>query len=270
MKYFFFDIDGTLKPYGQKIPQSAKETINRLQKEGHKIFLATGRRKNEIGKIMSNMNIDNAICSGGATIIIENKVEKEEFFSKYELRNILYECKKYNVIMVSVGEGRCYTSYNGLRLKPYILLMKLYSRSKRFRIGSVEGGCGANYTDIKTPSEEEFLNQPTQKIIFFNSRHIGKIDYLNNYTIYNERIWRTIEFDFKEKGIEYIIKKYNVDINDIVVFGDGINDIGMFNYVKNSIAMGNSCQEIKDIASFITKKSNEDGIEYACKYFGWI
>lgn len=94
MKYFFFDIDGTLKPYGQKIPQSAKETINRLQKEGHKIFLATGRRKNEIGKIMSNMNIDNAICSGGATIIIENKVEKEEFFSQYELRNILYECKK--------------------------------------------------------------------------------------------------------------------------------------------------------------------------------
>ncbi|MGL4666080.1 MAG: HAD hydrolase family protein [Clostridium butyricum] len=56
----------------------------------------------------------------------------------------------------------------------------------------------------------------------------------------------------------------------MVVFGDGINDIGMFNYVKNSIAMGNSCQEIKDIASFITKKSNEDGIEYACKYFGWI
>ena len=41
MKYFFFDIDGTLKPYGQKIPQSAKETINRLQKEGHTIFLAT-------------------------------------------------------------------------------------------------------------------------------------------------------------------------------------------------------------------------------------
>ncbi|WP_249167369.1 HAD hydrolase family protein [Clostridium butyricum] len=61
-----------------------------------------------------------------------------------------------------------------------------------------------------------------------------------------------------------------MDINDIVVFGDGINDIGMFKYVKNSIAMGNSCQEIKDIASFITKKSNEDGIEYACKYFGWI
>ncbi|NMS97445.1 HAD hydrolase family protein, partial [Klebsiella pneumoniae] len=43
-----------------------------------------------------------------------------------------------------------------------------------------------------------------------------------------------------------------------------------FKYVKNSIAMGNSCEEIKDIASFVTEKSNEDGIEYACKYFGWI
>ena len=49
MKYFFFDIDGTIKPYGQKIPDSTKNTIRKLQKNGHKVFLATGRRKNEIG-----------------------------------------------------------------------------------------------------------------------------------------------------------------------------------------------------------------------------
>lgn len=270
MKYFFFDIDGTLKPYGQKIPQSAKNTIRKLQESGHKIFLATGRRKNEIGSIMSEMNIDNAICSGGETIIINNKVEKEEYYSEDELKKILSDCRRHNVIMVSVGEGRCYTSYNGFGIKPYIILMKLYSKSKRFKVGSVEGYAGANYTDIKVLSQDEFLKQPTQKLIFFNCRKVEKVNALKRYTIYNERIWKSIEFDFKEKGIEYIRRKYDVNIDDIVAFGDGINDIGMFKYVKNSIAMGNSCSEIKDMAFFVTKRSDEDGIEYACRHFGWI
>lgn len=34
--------------------------------------------------------------------------------------------------------------------------------------------------------------------------------------------------------------------------------------------MGNACDELKNKATFITKKSVEDGIEYACQYFGWI
>ena len=44
----------------------------------------------------------------------------------------------------------------------------------------------------------------------------------------------------------------------------------MFDYAKNSIAMGNARKEIKNRASFITKKDVEEGIEYACKYFNWI
>lgn len=270
MKYFFFDIDGTIKPYGQKIPDSTKNTIKKLQKNGHKVFLATGRRKNEIGSIMSELNIKNAVCAGGATVIINNKVEKEEYFLEDDLRNILNECKIHKVIMISVGEGKCYTSYIGIRIRPYVFLMKLYSKSRKFKVGSVEGSAGTNYTDIKVLKEDDFLKQPTQKLLFLNSRKLRKVQALENYTIYNERLWKSIEFDFKEKGIEYIRQKYNAELDDIVVFGDGINDIGMFRYANNAIAMGNACSEIKKTASFITRKSSEDGIEYACQHFGWI
>lgn len=270
MKYFFFDIDGTIKPYGQKIPDSTKNTIRKLQKNGHKVFLATGRRKNEIGSIMCELDIKSAVCAGGATVIIDNKVEKDEYFSEENLRNILNDCKIHKIIMISVGEGICYTSYKGIKIKPYVFLMKLYSKSRKFKIGSVEGCAETNYTDIKVLKEDDFLKQPTQKLIFLNSREISKVKSLKNYTVYNERLWKSIEFDFKEKGIDYIKNKYDVSMDDIIVFGDGINDIGMFKYADNAIAMGNSCLEIKKTASFVTRKSNEDGIEYACRHFGWI
>ena len=55
-----------------------------------------------------------------------------------------------------------------------------------------------------------------------------------------------------------------------VVFGDGHNDISMMRQAPISIAMGNAIDEVKEVATYITKSNQEDGIEYACKHFGWI
>ena len=44
----------------------------------------------------------------------------------------------------------------------------------------------------------------------------------------------------------------------------------MFTDEWTSIAMGNAIDEVKEVATYITKSNQEDGIEYACKHFGWI
>lgn len=62
----------------------------------------------------------------------------------------------------------------------------------------------------------------------------------------------------------------NGSMNDVVVFGDGKNDITMMQQAAISVAMGNAIDELKKIATFVTKSNKEDGIMYACKHFGWI
>lgn len=271
MKYFFFDIDGTLKPYGKEIPLSTKKALNELKNRGHKIFLATGRRRNEILDFMDDLNIDSAVCAGGACVVIDGKVEKETYFEEQELRKIIDECRKNKVLFAAVREGSCAACYGGWRLKPYTYAMRIYAKFKKIKIGSVEVKSVNNFADIKMISEEEMLKTKTQKILFFRTKNIDKVDVLKKYRIYNERIWKTIEFDFKEKGIEFIKEKCKINMEDIVVFGDGHNDLSMFKkYPVNSVAMGNSCSELKETASFITKNSDDDGIYYACKKFGWI
>ena len=37
---------------------------------------------------------------------------------------------------------------------------------------------------------------------------------------------------------------------------------------KNSLT--NAIDEVKVVANFITKRNDDDGIEYACRHFGWI
>lgn len=270
MKYFFFDVDGTLQPYIYKMPISTKNTIRKLQEAGNVVFLATGRVDNEAKPIMEKLGIENAICAGGGTVVINNKIEQQIFFKEQELRDILHECEKYNIIMVSVGNGKCYTTYKGNRLQPYIGFMNIISKTKFFKVGSVNGNAISAYMNIEVVEEEIFLKESTQKLLFYNYRAIGKVKTLQAYRIHNNKYCASVEFEFKEKGVEYVRNKYKLSMDDIVVFGDGRNDISMFEYAQNSIAMGNGCNELKQIASFVTKKSHKDGIEYACKYFKWI
>ena len=61
-----------------------------------------------------------------------------------------------------------------------------------------------------------------------------------------------------------------LEVEDVVVFGDDYNDLVMFRPEWTSIAMGNACDALKKKADFVTKASYDDGIEYACRHYGWI
>ena len=53
------------------------------------------------------------------------------------------------------------------------------------------------------------------------------------------------------------------DLDHCYVFGDSFNDESMLRYVKHSIVMANGVQAMKDIAYFVTKDIEDDGIAYA-------
>jgi hypothetical protein len=79
-----------------------------------------------------------------------------------------------------------------------------------------------------------------------------------------------VEPDDKYKGILEMIHLIGGKEEDIVVFGDGHNDLSMMQQAPIAIAMGNAIDELKAVATFITKDCTENGIEYACQHFGWI
>ena len=57
---------------------------------------------------------------------------------------------------------------------------------------------------------------------------------------------------------------------DVVVFGDGYNDLNMFIPEWTSIAMGNGRDPLKQKADYVTSRYDEDGILRAVEHFGWI
>ena len=59
---------------------------------------------------------------------------------------------------------------------------------------------------------------------------------------------------------EYIRQRDNLKKEELLAFGDGENDIKMFETVGTSVAMGNANDKVKSIATYTTLSNEEDGI----------
>ena len=65
----------------------------------------------------------------------------------------------------------------------------------------------------------------------------------------------------KYNAIIEIAKKENIEPQDIISFGDGLNDIEMIRRCGVGVAMGNALPEVKENAKFVTLSNDEDGIK---------
>ena len=62
----------------------------------------------------------------------------------------------------------------------------------------------------------------------------------------------------KAHGLAKVQEIMQIDYKDFTVFGDNLNDIGMFNLAQTSVAVANAHKEVKEIATFVSKFSNNE------------
>lgn len=71
----------------------------------------------------------------------------------------------------------------------------------------------------------------------------------------------------KWRAIEELSRILNISKEEIMAIGDNVNDIQMIENSKIGVAMGNSWDEIKLRADYITKSNDEDGVVEAIEKF---
>ena len=95
----------------------------------------------------------------------------------------------------------------------------------------------------------------------FNNEHIEIV------SSENDGIDITLKNVNKGNAVKILANYYNLSLDNIAVFGDNDNDISMLNVTKNSFAMGNATEEVKNIANFVIDSNNEDGVTKAIKKY---
>ncbi len=67
----------------------------------------------------------------------------------------------------------------------------------------------------------------------------------------------------KWRGLSWVASQRGVDPGGIAVIGDEINDVTMIESAACGVAMGNAIDAVKDVADYVTKGCDEDGVALA-------
>ncbi len=256
-KYFFFDIDGTIAVgMPRYVPESTERALNKLKEKGHFISIATGRMHVMTTEFCEKFDIRNMVTDGGNGIVLDGK-KRIEALDKEMVEKAIQAFEENDIPWsICIKDERVW-----------------HTKDERFPEAIKEVIKIPNYmqTNINPDLDIKKIDTVYKGFAYLNREQEGKIKELKDvsYTRYSDE-YIIIEADDKSKGIKEIMEIMDIEDKDVVVFGDNTNDIKMFRPEWTSIAMGNAVDSLKKIADFVTTDADKDGIEVACKHFGWI
>ena len=261
IKLIALDMDGTLLNRQKLVPEKNALAIKRAMDKGIYVTIATGRMPASASYFAKqlNMNCPVVSCNGGVVKDLNTgKSIYEAHFSKDTITELISICYQKNwYIRWYIGDT-IYVRYVDMDMFP------AYKTTKGLNIVEV-GEDFEKYTENVTQLVVCNLNGKIQEIQdkladIFKDR-IG----LQQNTGYTMDI--TPPGIDKAVGLSKLAQYLQIDKSEIMACGDGDNDLAMIEYAGLGVAMGNAIDDVKNIAQFITKDCNENGIAYVIDKF---
>lgn len=269
-KYVFVDIDGTLLSHHIGIPKSALEAIDLARKNGHKIFINTGRVKSAVDDLLQFYPFDGYVFAAGGHVEINGEIIYENILNETEIKRALEIFEQKNIGYVLEGSKISY--YNDDAIE--------FFRDRRIKSEQELGPQVTRHLiqeNMVYPISEYHKDpQPINKFSIFTKTNLelfeieqlfGEEYEVIKYTTSAEIITRGINKSF---GMRKVLEHFNADLQDSMALGDSMNDYPMIKDANIGVAMGNGVDELKAIANYTTFDVDDHGLYHAFKKFGLI
>ena len=253
-KIIAMDFDGTLFTSDKKVTKKTKKALLKYQKNGYIIVGATARGLNSVKSLISDISMFNYLILTNGCHIYDVKNKKAEYIG-YLDKDVLEKITEY---FKDISEGIDYRT-----LENYYMYRKNETvKSKGFLVGinsleEIKERVSRLNIYIKDYEDAEkyrdYVNQkfPETNAIVMQDTDQGSI-----------KKWIAINPKDLNKlvTLEKLCKRLNINMEEVIFFGDGPNDIEIIEKVGLGVAMGNALPEVKEKAKEITLSNNEDGI----------
>jgi hypothetical protein len=242
-KMIVTDLDGTLLRNDKSISEYTFKIIKKLCDEGHKFVIATARPFRATKKLLENVKIDAGIYHNGALIFING--EKTEDYqidnANQIIEKILLEYPNASIAIES--EDVLYSNFDAKRL-----------------------WSGVNYIHTKT-NFSELIGKKSDKIII----EVSSLEDMKKYEEFlpvdlyiqlsENKIGMIMKKDAtKSNGVDSIAKKFDVELKNIIAFGDDYNDIDMLKFCGIGVCVKNAVEDVKNVADYICDSNENDGV----------
>lgn len=254
-KFIVFDIDGTLLTTEMKFLDSTKQALISLKEKGHEIVIATGRDFTSAKSIVDEIEVDTYVLCNGSAGYVRHELAHEVTLSKKSIMKLINIATENNDQIV-------FQSSNGLKRHFEVTgesLTKAYE------------SLGWSIPDFDEMYWEQ--NSIIQAMLFCKPEDLQKYD-INEfrYVSWHNKFGLDVipKEGSKANTILKIAEENGFKREDIIFFGDGMNDIELMELSGIGVAMGNAENEVKEKADLITDSCNEHGIYNALKNMSLI
>jgi Cof subfamily protein (haloacid dehalogenase superfamily) len=267
-KVIFIDVDGTLCNDDGLVPESAAIAVKEARKNGHLVYLCTGRSKAEIYDFIMEIGFDGMIGAGGGFVEIGGEMLYHKKVSEENVRHLVDYFNEHKVDFYIESNGGLYASKN------------LIPSLERIIYGDVVNDLEAKYKKENRPDHfiealitgQDLYRNDVNKACFLEPEEISFEEIREEFKGEFEVIHCTVPAFGEDSGelgvpdvhkataIEILLKHLKLDAKNTIAIGDGLNDIEMFEFCKLGIAMGNAKPGLKEIADEVTDTHDEGGI----------
>ncbi|WP_348920030.1 Cof-type HAD-IIB family hydrolase [Enterococcus rotai] len=249
----FFDLDGTLLDHKSQITPEITHAIQALKNNNILPLIATGRTVVEIEHIMKASGIDSAIVMNGQFIQVEGKKIYSDEFTYEECLKMYEQVKSLGHELSFYNDQQIWCSgHNDIVTNAYAFI---HSQPPVIDHSTLKDKTVNMMLVLSEDGDEHYLKNFPEMTFYRNGP----------YSI--DTVRKGVS---KGTGVQNLFKTLDLPNVPTFAFGDGINDLALFEACDNKIAMGNARKELKERSSFITKKNTEGGIVHALKHFDLI
>lgn len=256
-KVFVFDLDGTVLNSKNEFPQEVVKIIQKILDKGNKVIFATGRMHISAKKLLDNVfngkDLFPIISYNGAVVYIPSKgFVFEKTLDTKTAHKVIDFFRNVNTHIQSYVDDVLYSEKDNDEIKiyskhagvPYIVVQDLKTIEKP-PIKMLGIGEASVIDNLIIPLKEQ-VN--------------GSANVFKSFSIFLDIVPPEAN---KGIALKFLSDYLGFEMKDTVVFGDNENDIFMFEVAGTKIAVDNAVEKLKEVADFVTKSNDENGVLFA-------
>lgn len=240
-KLLLFDLDDTLLNSEKFVSQVNVLALNKCKSSGMFIGYITARSPRKVKTYLKDLPCDCIAYYNGASIFAENTLlEKNEIPYAKGIKTMSEIQNKYPNILI----GAYLEPFNYFNGQIQNIMTKLAY------LGTIQDLPPYDIQRIRIVNEA-YKYVSLDKFITNDMKYIFTID--GTAII-------TSKTATKRNALSKFAEFFNVDISDVIAFGDDTNDIHMIKAAGVGIAMGNAIDKVKCAADFVCDTNDNDGV----------
>lgn len=255
IKALFFDIDGTLVSFRtHTVPTSTVKALEEAHHRGVSIFISTGRPMAFITNLKSIEHlIDGYITTNGAYCTVGDTVVSKHPMDPDDVATILADALDRNYPVVVDGEHTVVVHNNAdIVDRIYVKGLGVDTLDYNLTLDAMQGEDIMELSPFITQEQEDAL-APRLKHVTSGRWHPEFTDLTRSGVD-------------KALGMRDMANYMHIDISQTMAFGDGGNDIAILRAAGIGVAMGNSADNVKAAADYVTTSVDDDGIANALRH----